>query len=286
MKRITNCETVEIKTTNTSTTKFYLEEYPNLRGKVIQRVDNHVVDLITKSPTNRSVVNATVFHKAFLVLVSQGCEIINRVPFSKLTPSSNGGLPIMFNHIIDFPKSFIEVGTIASLNSAESFLLTFYYSDPDFANRIPVNTPIKVENIEFLSSPTTISKFYFPDNENLRGKLIQSLYIPSINQFICPTGDNSVNTKIMEYAYVTLVSKNREIVSKLPKRSFCHQAVPIGNQIVFANVEIDFPKSYVEVPTTGDLVATEKFFFNIVYHDKVLTLPRIKFPGKPNRKLC
>jgi len=283
MKRITNCETVEIKTTNTSTTKFYFDEYPNLRGKVIQRVDNYALGNLQKSPTNRSIVNNTVYEKSFLVLVSQGREVINRVPLSQLTPAANGGLPIFFNHIIDFPKSYIEVGTKASLSGSESFLLNFYYTDPDFSTRIPTNTPVKVENIEFLSSPITISKFYFPDNENLRGKLIHNIYVPSNNQFICPTGDNSINSTVMKYAYVTLVSKNREIVSKLPYLSFNHTVVPIGNQIVFSNIEIDFPKSYIEVPTTGDLVATEKFFFNIVYHDKVQIVPRLK-PGGPRRR--
>jgi len=286
MKRITNCETVEIKTTNTSTTKFYFDEYPNLRGKVIRRVDVHIVDDLTHSPTYRPVINNLVRNKSFLVLVSQGRDVVNRVHFLKLCPHLNGGLPILLNLVIDFPKSYIEVGTIADLAAAESFVLTFYYLDPDFVNRIPVNTPILIENIEFLSSPTTISKFYFPDNENLRGKLIRSLHIPFQYQFICPTGDNSVNTTVMKYAYVTLVSKNREIVSKLPYLSFCYQIFPFQNEIKLGNVEIDFPKSFIEVPVTSGLVATEKFFFNIVYHDKVLTLPRIKFPGKPNRKLC
>ena len=267
MKLIKYVETVEVKTNSTTKTKFYFGEQPILRNKRVLYIHAWQVANVAESPSDLAVVNNTVFHKSFLVLVSKNKEIINRIPLDQLMAIYNTQNVLLLDLIINFPKSYIEIGSIASLNASETFLFTFYCNDR--IEEIPEYRGINVENIEVKTTPNTIQKFHLPDHENLSGKKIQ--FIEYINSSVAttPGGDSLVNTTVRDKSYLTIASKGQEIIKKIPLYPLRSQVID-GFKIPIDNIEIDFPNSYFEIPDTADTVADEKFFLNVYYYDRVL----------------
>ncbi len=268
MRKFTSAETVEIKINSTNQTKFYFPELPNLRDKLIERIDTYYVSSISESPEDRALCNNTVMFKAFLVLVSKGNEVINRIPLNNILITATLFNSFPLNLVIDYTKSYIEIANTASLSASESFIFTFYFNEREFIQPIRPGSLMKIENIEILTSPTSIRRFHFPDNENLRNKIIKVIIYPdSISTVLTPGGDSLVNITVFKKSYLVLVSRNKEIINKIPLYTLQKNRYD-ENRVAFNNIEIDFVKSYIEVSDTADLVATEKFFLNIFYFDK------------------
>jgi len=268
MKLIKYVETVEVLTNSTTKTKFYFGEQPILRNKRILYVDAWLVGNVSESPSDLLVINNTVFYKSFLVLVSKGKEIINRIPLYHLTYNFQKYEKYILDLVIDFPKSYIEIGSIASLSATETFIFTFYYNDQ--VKEVPEYRGINVESIEVKTTPVTLRKFYFPDHENLRGKRIQFLeYVQDNFVSMTPGGDNIVNNTVRKKTYLTLAERGQEKIRKIPLYSLMAYYYN-GFKIPLDNIEIDFPNSYFEVPDTADTVADEKFFLNVYFYDRIL----------------
>lgn len=267
MKLIKYAETVEVKTNSTTKRKFYFEEQPSLRNTRILYIDTWMAGVVSESPSDLALVNNTVFYKSFLVLVSKGKEIINRIPLFHLTVGFQKYERILLDLVVEFPKSYIEIGSIASLSATETFLFTFYYHDR--VKEVPEYSGINIENIEVKTTPATIQRFYFPDHENLRGKRIQFLeYVQDNTVSMTPGGDSFVNSTVRKKTYLTLAEKGQEKIRKIPLYSIMPYNYN-GFKIPLDNIEIDFPNSYFEVPDTADTVAGEKFFLNVYFYDRI-----------------
>jgi len=267
MKLIKYVETVEVPTNSTTKTKFYFQEQPNLRNKRILYIDVFTTSYVTQSPSNKNLVNDTVISKSFLVLVSKNKEIVNRIPLRRLFPVFQFEHRIFFDLIVDFPKSYIEIGSIASLSATETFLFSFYCHDQ--VKNIHEYRGINIENIEVKTTPATLQKFYFPDHENLKGKKIQFIEYIYSAYGITPSGDSIVNATVEKKSYMTLSQKGQEIIKKIPiypmvSTNFAGYLMP------FDNLEIDFPNSYFEISNTNDTVAGEIFFLNVYFYDRIL----------------
>jgi len=267
MKLIKYVETIEVPTNSTTKTKFYFKEQPNLRNKRILHIHAMKAMYITHSPSNLPLVNSAVFNNAFLVLVSKGKEIINRIPLVILVPLYHGLGAVLFDLIIDFPRSYIEIPSIANLSAEETFLFTFYCNDQ--VKKEPEYRSINIENIEVVTTPTTIQKFYFPDHENLRGKRIQFIEFIHADVNKTPSYDDVVNNNVIKRGYITLSEKGQEIIRQLPIYNIILNNVD-GYRIPFDNIEIDFPNSYFYVSDTINNIAGEKFFLNVYFYDRIL----------------
>jgi len=267
MKLIKYVETVEVPTNSTTKTKFYFKEQLNLRNKRVLHIHTMRAPYMNYSPSHLSIINSTVFHKSFLVLVSKNKEIINRIPLINLETQYQGSEAILFDIIIDFPKSYVEVGSIAGLVVTETFIFTFYCNDQ--VKEVPEYKNINIENIEIKTTPATIQKFYFPDNENLRGKRIQFIEYANANISMTPAGDSIINENAKNRSYLTIATKGQEIIRQIPIFNIIASNLS-GYRIPLDNIEIDFPNSYFYVSDTSQIVADEKFFLNVYFYDRIL----------------
>jgi len=267
MKLIKYAESVEVPTNSTTKTKFYFQEQPTLRNKRILYISSYTNNQITKSPSNLNIITPEVFYRSFLVLASKNKEIINRIPMIQFWLFYAGINSLLFDLIIDFPKSYIEISSTEGLNTNETFLFTFYYNDQ--IKEAPEYRGINIENIEVETTPATIQKFYFPDHENLRGKNIQ--YMEYVHSYVgkSSSGDNLVNTNMREKSYLTVASKRNEIIRKMPIYALRSEVVE-GFRIPFDNIEIDLPNTYFEVPNTDDIIAGQKYLMNFYFYDRIL----------------
>jgi len=268
MKLINYIQTVEVPTNSTTKTKFYFQEQPLLRKKRILYMNAWFLTYISKSPSGLALISSAVFYKSFLVLVSKNKEVINRIPLNHLIIGYSGNRgPLLIDHIIDFPKSYIEVGSIANLDANATFLFTFYCND--IIKELPEYRNMNIENIEVKTTPATLHKFFFPDNENLRNKRIQFIEYAHDNISMTPGGYDVVNDTVKEKSFLTIVSKGQEIIRKIPV-NFLLPLYEV-HKIPLDSVEIDFPDSYVEIPDTTNTVADQRYFFNIYFYDRVIT---------------
>ena len=169
--------------------------------------------------------------------------------------------------IVDFPKSYVEIGSTASLNASETFLFTFYCNDR--VVEVPEHRGLNVENIEVKTTPATIRKFNLPDHENLRGKRIQYIEYIDSSVSMTPGGDSLVNDVVRNKSYLTLAQRGQELIRKLPIYPIRSQNVH-GSKIPLDNIEIDLPNSYFEIPDTANTVAGEKFFLNVYFYDRII----------------
>lgn len=103
----------------------------NLRGKKVRIIDFFRVTDVPVTPVGGTAVVAdATFNKSFLVLAIKGREDVNRVPLTVFNPKDNFGRRVLLDDlVIDWPKSFIEVGNTAGLVITESWLCNVYYQD-------------------------------------------------------------------------------------------------------------------------------------------------------------
>jgi len=122
-------EVVEINI-DASRKQYKFGDIENLRNKKIRVIDVFRVTDVPVSPLANPVVADATFNKSFLVLTIKGKEDINRVPLTVLNPKDNFGRRVLFDDfVVDWPKSYIEVGNQVGLTVGETYLLNVYYSD-------------------------------------------------------------------------------------------------------------------------------------------------------------
>jgi hypothetical protein len=121
---------VEVDVDSTSKQEFTLKDEEVLReAKKIVGIEAYKVGTVSITPSQRAVVNDTVFNKSFLTLTSgANDEVITEIPFADLNKAANNGQLFM----VDIPplvpsKCKIVVGTVAALSASETFLLGFHY---------------------------------------------------------------------------------------------------------------------------------------------------------------
>ncbi len=269
MKLIDYIESVELKTDDTNKLRFYFGEQPTLRGRrVMYALHYNSPSFLT--PTGRSSLG-TVVNESFLVLVSKNREAINRYPLRYLDGSSLGLLrttPIEINRIIDWSKSYIELPDNTNLAADESFYFTFLcadrYVDP------PQGVGLNIEVIEVKTNPITVTKFAFPDHENLRNKRIAKIEFlwDTTNIQLAPSGADTVNGTVRNKSVLTMVEKGNEVIRKIPLE-IIECAFMYGKNI---NLDLvpDLSKCYVEISNTTGLVADEAYVFLLYYYDKTI----------------
>jgi hypothetical protein len=102
----------------------------NLRGKRIRIIEAFRNTETPTSPMGNTLVADEIFNKAYLVLCINGKEEINRVPLRVFNPTNNSGRRVLLNDLsIDWPKSYVELGSIANVNVGTAFFFNVYYED-------------------------------------------------------------------------------------------------------------------------------------------------------------
>lgn len=127
-------ETVEIKL-DAQVNKHNFQELAVLRDKVFVGAEVHHVNQVSKSPLNRALMADATFKNTYLTLVENGKEVINKVPVNSFYPSNNSGKIKELGRIkADLANSYLTIPNSSSIVTGESFLITFYYEEPNEIN--------------------------------------------------------------------------------------------------------------------------------------------------------
>ena len=124
---VKNLENIELVVDNVNKTKFTFPDIENLRGKKVKIIDIPSVTELTVTPLGHANVNSTVYSKSFLVLNVGGKEQVNRIPLKSLNPFANNTRLFFDDLVIDWTRSYIEVGNTTGLVADEAFYLNVFF---------------------------------------------------------------------------------------------------------------------------------------------------------------
>lgn len=123
---------------STGQSRFTFPTMNNLQNKRVLFVEAYSVEVITTSPTNKTIIPVSVFKRSVLTLYTTAMDKqnIQQIPFSVLnvlnvpagtTPFAQERL-LLNNPETDWNKCFIETGAPIGVGNV-SFLLGVYYVD-------------------------------------------------------------------------------------------------------------------------------------------------------------
>jgi hypothetical protein len=266
LQKISGCETLEIEITGLKT-QYFLPQNTTLRKQnILYILMQYCGGSVTQgySPKNREIIDDQAYNDAYLVLVENNKEVINRIPLDMLWQNAAKFLPII-NKEINIEKSYIEFSSTSNLSIGESIVFTFYYGN---AVSFEFNKSYSIENVELVVNSTSQIKFDFSSLEHLKNKnivLMQCITdVKSING-----KDDAATINNRNRMYLTLVDKSkRQIINKLPLYHLIHTSEFL---IPFNNLEIDWNNSFVEAANNSYLVANTAFSFLIYYINEETT---------------
>lgn len=282
-------EMVEIPIKNTSETKYYLPDIPSLKGKIIKRIE--IPHDVTTTPRNRTILSSTNLRASYITIISHKVTFVNRLPlFALIKFGTNNPSPMdLFDiDLEDTEQSYIEFSKGASLTTAESIFMNFYYINPSkkkLIQRIPFIQQLKpyifekreIEKvypvqIEIINTSETV--FYLPNDEFLKNKCVTNIRLfaytsPLTTAVTLKTPDNKtmISDTIYKKSYLVLQLVNGQKINNLPCTLLLNEYFS-QRRIFFNDVSIDWPKSYIKVANTTGLTANTCFYLVIYYKDK------------------
>jgi len=130
----------------------------------------------------------------------------------------------------------------------------------------------RYEAIEIpVPSATTLTRFYFPDQPNLRNAMIQAVQVYTYNTLSATplSGSNMVSAADMKKSFLTLYSGDLQLIYNIPLLAFNNESNGT-DPFVFEtpainNMVISWTKSYVSLPTaqTGGVAYAFGIYYNL-----------------------
>jgi hypothetical protein len=283
-------ESVEIPITSTTETKYYLPDLPQLKGKILHRIE--FPTRVTNTPKNRTNISAAI-RESYFTLITGNATVLHRLPSFFLAQYSDFPLPMdMFNiKIQDTERSYIEFSRTASLAVTQSILINFYYTLP----KKPVKVVQSLANtmiLNALSEPAITEKIYplqiviptttdlaikFPNDEFLKNKCITRIRVfntitPLKEMFFNPSLKSPDNKTIISETvgnktFLNLRLRNGEKISNLPVSIINYEPYAIRD-ILFNNIEVDWPRSTIQIANATGLTAGEVIYLVFYYIEK------------------
>jgi hypothetical protein len=128
----------------------------------------------------------------------------------------------------------------------------------------PIN---RSENVE-VKIDAVSQRTYFKEIDNLRGKKIKVIdTFPVSAVTIAPSGNALVNATAYKKGYLVLVAKGKESINRIPLAAL-DPTQNNGRRLLFDDIVIDFPKSYVEFPETTGVVVNESVMFDFYFTEE------------------
>lgn len=278
------CETVEIKIKSTSQQKYYLPDIPQIKGKIIKRID--IPFDILRTPNNRDDYDYDNVKVSYLTIVEKNNILVHRLPFYYLLQDSTITNPkAIFDFILtDTEKSYIEIAATDDLATDESIFLTFYYINPEreikkrrsdfFYKSFRKNEKIKIYPLPIKVLDTTQTKIFLPDDEFLKTKRLVKIKLYANAEVLIgssitektPDSLDMVSFLIYRKAYIELKKQNGERLKNLPLVQVMDNYEP---EYFWNDLKIDWPNSFITIPNTDSLVQDEVFYLLIYYKDEI-----------------
>lgn len=253
-----------------------------------------------KFPAGLNSVSKTDYNGSFLVLVDGANEVINRIPVSELTRVSGFYEKFLLNRQIDIAKCYVEVPANPNRQLNTAFCFIFYTNENQ---PIKLNQEIlscDYEQIELthhysgqtmnVETPDQTAgvyidynkKIYFPDNESFRGRKLEYLSInptyfsqeenfqpqnPYLKlQILSPMGTQLVLESVVRQTVITLVDKRGQLIfNQVPLWLFASASSDNGFQIKMDSLDIDFPKSNIEILGYDTRYSDVSFLFGLFF---------------------
>jgi hypothetical protein len=129
-------EFVEIQVASGSTAvRYSFPDLPKLRYTALQAITAYTVNSLTTCPSGNAVVNMTIMKTAYLVLYSNERQDLYRIPLVELNRIQNASndpfvrsLWEANNQKITYDKSYVELSSVPTFSSAQSFAFGVYYA--------------------------------------------------------------------------------------------------------------------------------------------------------------
>jgi len=264
-------EFIEIPITSATQRKFFFPVNEKLDGKIIRRIDLHAYSGCS-TPSNRTVIAYDDLVQGYLTIRPKNNDItIYKYPlFYCLNNTRSGGFETSatenMNYPVQWELSFIEFAQTVSLSTSQSLVLIVYYQDP--SRKTLVN-----QGIKYLVNPLT--KLYLGSESIKSIKITATVDDTNKLKFNFPYDEKYENLKLIvlrspggdfpQKTYLVLRdTRGKEIVNHLPIQ-FIGTAQTDRAEILFNNLIIDWPKSYVKIANNTSFTVGMEFPFYLLY---------------------
>lgn len=252
--------TMEISITGTNN-KIQLTQPLDLYAKRIKHIE--ICDDMNVAPSGATVYNGD--GQITMTEFNTRAKKVYDLNFGEIRTSTNKGNMLFVNKIIDFSQSVINIPNAAA-NVGKSILLIIYYDEPTQTGIIPPEGQNKTtfDSFELPILNTTKTRWTFPENNELRGKMFQQLML----QLSCttPNGNTAISAAVAKNAYITLKKNNYEFIKQYP----LYRLYQVGNvwALRFQNVVFDFTNSYIDfISTAGITPGVDSVYINCINDD-------------------
>ena len=122
----------------------------------------------------------------------------------------------------------------------------------------------KVEVVE-IQIDALRKQYKFGDIVNLRNKKIRIVETFRVTQVpVTNTGNNVTADATYNKSFMVLAIKGREDINRVPLQSF-NSKDNFGRRLLLNDLEVDWPKSYIEVGDQIGLTVGESYLVNVYY---------------------
>lgn len=129
-------EFVEIQVASGSTAvRYSFPDLPKLRYTALQAITAYTVNSLTSCPSGNAVVNMTIMKTAYLVLYANERQDLYRIPLVELNRIQNASTDPFVrslwetnNQKVTWDKSYVELSSVPTFASAQSFAFGVYYA--------------------------------------------------------------------------------------------------------------------------------------------------------------
>lgn len=135
--RVVNYEFVSVNVpANSTATRYYFPDLPNLRYVSLVNIEAYSAEAITTDPNGLAVSPLADFKGAFLVLYANERENIFRVPLvalNRVVPDQSNYVPGVQNlyeysgQKVTYPKSYVQLGAAPSVATSFNFCFGIFY---------------------------------------------------------------------------------------------------------------------------------------------------------------
>ena len=129
-------EFVEIQVASGSTAvRYSFPDLPKLRYTALQAITAYTTNSLTYCPSGNAVVNQTIMKTAYLVLYANERQDLYRIPLVELNRIQNASTDPFVrslwetnNQKVTWDKSYVELSSVPTFSSAQSFAFGVYYA--------------------------------------------------------------------------------------------------------------------------------------------------------------
>lgn len=262
-------ENVEFIISSTVKTKYFFPELPKLNGKLIRRIEFNYSGNTPYTPSAISGIALTPLTNMFLNLLNGETEQVQQYPARDLyilTDFQNRNE--IFNFIVNWGKSYIELSSLTSISANTAFTVTIYYQDYNKKRFFKSLPKLKIDYLEAIVTSTTDYIIKLTNFRNLNNKKLYRInaFNPAGSTYYTPDGRVIIPIGQMLSSYLTLWDSEEEIIKDFPMVKMIND-MPIQSQVFLRGLKIDWDKSFIKLGSLSGLTVGQTYYLPVFYTD-------------------